>query len=116
MTNERTSNPSTAITLSIGSLVVSADGEELGTIATVAGDQFKIDVSGARDFWLDVRTVLKADEHQADLAYDSVQLEEFKLDSAGATSGSPRLAEQVETFSTEAEQVRKRRDMERGHG
>jgi hypothetical protein len=45
-----------------------------------------------------------------------VQLEEFKLDSPGATSGSPELAEQLETFSSEEEQVRRRRDMERGHG
>jgi hypothetical protein len=96
--------------------VVTSDDEQLGRVAELHGDQFKVDVPSARDFWLDKRTVAKADAMCTRLAYDASQIEAFKLDSPGASAGSPIASEQVETFASEDEQAERRRRMMRGHG
>jgi hypothetical protein len=96
--------------------VLTSDDKELGRVAELHGDQFKVDVPSARDFWLDKRTVARADSMCTQLAYDSTQIDAFKLEGPGATAGSPIASEQVETFGSEDEQAERRRRMMQGHG
>jgi hypothetical protein len=53
---------------SIGARVVTADGEELGTVKEVAGSCFKVDASMQPDYWLGVDAIANSIGREVQLA------------------------------------------------
>ncbi len=112
--NKQESNP-TDVILASGNRVVARDGEELGHVAEVTDEHFRLDVSGGHDYWLSKQVVASTDGDCVWLNFDGAQLEGFKLEKPEAVAGSPILEEQTDVFRHPGEQEEKRRQMQAGH-
>jgi len=85
----------------LGAPVRTMDGEHLGTVKEVAGQQFKVDARYSRDYWLSLTLVSEASAERVIVGCDASALDDFKLDGPSTvTSESPILDAQRETFPT----------------
>jgi hypothetical protein len=64
----------------IGGRVVTADGEELGTVREVADRCFKVDVAMQPDYWLGTDTIEQATGNEVRLNILKDRVGDFKLD------------------------------------
>ena len=91
----------TGVVPPLGAPVHTMDGEHLGTVKEVAGQQFKVDAKYSRDFWLSLALVSEAAAGGVTVGCDASALDDFKLDGPSTvTSESPILDAQRETFPT----------------
>jgi hypothetical protein len=63
-----------------GARVVTADGEELGTVKEVAGSCFKVDVSMQPDYWLSRDTIAGGSAMDVRLTITKDRVGDFKVD------------------------------------
>jgi hypothetical protein len=64
----------------MGARVVTADGEDLGTVREVAGTCFKVDVSMQPDYWLGTDTIERVTPAEVRLAIIKDKVGDFKVD------------------------------------
>lgn len=85
----------------LGAPVRTMDGEHLGTVKEVSGQQFKVDARYSRDYWLSLTLVSDATPECLTVGCDASALDDFKLTGPSTvTSESPVLDAQRETFPT----------------
>lgn len=71
---------STGMAPSLGARVLTADGEELGTVKEVSGRCFKVDAPLAPDYWLGEDTVAGTDGDVIGLAFTKDRLGDLRSD------------------------------------
>jgi hypothetical protein len=64
----------------VGARVVTADGEQLGTVKEVAGGCFKVDASMQPDYWLGSDCIASATPSDVRLSITQDQLDGVKVD------------------------------------
>ena len=67
-------------TPTIGSEVHTADGDKIGEVKEIRGDQFKVEASMQPDFWLDTSCITTVESGQVRLAFEKDRLGDYKLD------------------------------------
>jgi hypothetical protein len=64
----------------IGSRVVTADGDELGKVKETAGSCFKVDASMQPDYWLGTDTIASSSGMEVQLSIPKDRVGDVKLD------------------------------------
>ena len=68
----------------VGTLVVSNDGKELGRVKEISGSCFKVDAPMQADYWLATDVIRDADQGPIVLKLDARELDANKKDAPGA--------------------------------
>jgi hypothetical protein len=79
-TSNEFTNGYTGTMPAIGARVVTADGEELGTVKEVASSCFKVDVAMQPDFWLTTDTIASGASTEVQLSIAKDRIGDFKVD------------------------------------
>jgi hypothetical protein len=103
--------------LSPGCPIVTADGEQIGTLAEVADEAVKVNAPLRRDFWIDADYVRSCDDGRIELSFIKQDLGVYKLDSyrtGDTTQPDDPLAEgKQDHVVSDSEQLETRLRMER---
>ena len=103
--------------LAPGCPIVTADGEEIGTLANVADEAVKVSAPLRRDFWIDADYVRSCDDGRIELSFIKKDLGAYKLDSyrhGDKTQPDDPLAEgKQDHIVSDGEQLETRLRMER---
>ena len=73
-------------TMRIGCPVYTSDGDKLGTVKDLAGDTFKLDVSGQPDYWLRSTDVLNAAVDRITMRFNKDHLGDYKTEQPAVRS------------------------------
>jgi hemerythrin-like domain-containing protein len=63
----------------VGAHVLTADGDEIGTVKEVRGTAFKVDAPMQQDYWLGDTCVIRASSDQVTLAFAKNELDNYRL-------------------------------------
>jgi hypothetical protein len=86
-----------------GSTVITADGQELGTVKDVTETSFKVDVEMARDYWLNRDTIVASDSHFVKVNFNSTALDDHKLSEPAILSSETVERSKLEETVSEGE-------------
>lgn len=104
-------------TLQPGCPIVTADGEQIGTLAEVAEEALKVDAPMRRDFWIDAEYVRSCDNGRIELSFIKRDLGAYKLDNYRtgdvALANDPLAEGKADHVLSDAEQLDTRLRMER---
>jgi hypothetical protein len=100
-----------------GCAIVTADGEQIGTLAEVADEAVKVDAPLRRDFWIDAAYVRSCDEGRVELSFLKQDLGAYRLDSYRhgdiSQPDDPVAEGKIDHVLSDAEQMETRLRMER---
>lgn len=99
-----------------GEPVIARDGERIGMVADVLPAHFKVAAESGDDFWLSRSALAEPVVGRALLAFDSDQLEEFKLDQPFANADDPVIDAGLDAFENTSDEDATRLRMKRGYG
>jgi len=87
-----------------GCPVFTSDGKQLGDVAEVRGESFKVAGEGQADFWLDCGCVRASSDERITLKFDSNVLESHRRAAPGAM-GDTSAADESDNPLDEAERL-----------
>ena len=97
--------------LARGCPVVTADGEQIGTLAEVAEDAVKVDVPLRPDFWINADYVVACDRGRIELSFIKSDLGAYRMKQP-APPDDPLVEQKTDHVVTEVEQQETRLRME----
>jgi hypothetical protein len=106
----------TDIAVTPGAAVYTFDEQQLGTVAEVRGEHFRVNTSLRPDYWLSKAIVRCSAPERVDLEFDSQQIGAYKLEAPVAASESPIEDAAVNPYRDPASQAEAHEEMVEGYG
>jgi hypothetical protein len=75
--------------LETGCPVVTADGEQIGTLSEIAEEAIKVDAPLRRDFWIEADYVRSCENDRVELSFRKQDLGAYKMDQPSSSTSAP---------------------------